>query len=179
MIEKIGFNQDIKKFIIKNIPESYDFDKLLDLINKLELESDYDKCVKLIAKYIPKSYDFNKLLVLINKLDCDYDKRVRLLAKYIPQLYDFKKLSMGLVRDLWKIVDTYYIVLISLSEINIINPKGTIYRNIKSPNEIQDVCYSENKHLIAYHNKKYIYVYNIELDACIFRKKKYVIMNLR
>ncbi|AEX62127.1 putative BTB_POZ domain-containing protein [Megavirus courdo7] len=59
MIEKIGFNQDIKKFITKNIPESYDFDKLLDLINKLEF--DYDKCVKLIAKYIPKSYDFNKL----------------------------------------------------------------------------------------------------------------------
>ncbi|AZL89671.1 BTB/POZ domain-containing protein [Megavirus baoshan] len=173
MVDKIGFNQDIKKFIIKNIPVSYDFDKLLDLINKLELVCDYNKCIKLIAKYIPKSYDFEKLLIVINKLECNHNERVKLVAKYIPKTYDFNKLSTGLVRDLWKIVDTYYIVLISLLEINIINPEGTIYRNIKSPYEIQDVCYSEDKHLIAYHNKNNIYVYDIELDACIFRKKKY------
>lgn len=170
LIEKIGFEKGIVKYLLKNMPKIYDFEKLLDLINKLDC--DYNNCVKLIAKYIPESYDFNRLLVVINKLDCDYDKRVKLLAKYIPKSYDFNKLSMGLIRDLWKIVDTYYIILISKTEINIINSEGIIYRNIKSPYEIQDVCYSKDKHLIAYHNENNIYVYDIELDACIFRKKK-------
>nr|WBF70230.1 hypothetical protein [Megavirus caiporensis] len=58
-IEKIGFNQDIKKFIIKNMPELYDFDKLSDLINKLEC--DYNERVRLIAKHISEPHDFNKL----------------------------------------------------------------------------------------------------------------------
>ncbi|AFX93165.1 putative BTB/POZ domain-containing protein [Megavirus courdo11] len=137
MIEKIGFNQDIKKFIIKNIPESYDFDKLSDLINRLE---------------------------------CDHNERVRLMAKNVSKPCDFEKLSTNFIKDLWKIVDTYYIILISFFEINIINPEGTIHRSIKSFYEIKDVCYFEDKHLIAYHTNKNIYVYDIELDECIFQK---------
>ncbi|ANB51109.1 hypothetical protein [Powai lake megavirus] len=137
MIEKIGFNQDIKKFIIKNIPELYDFDKLSNLINKLE---------------------------------CNHNERVRLMAGHISESDDFNKLSGDLIKDLWKIVDTYYIILISFFEINIINPEGTIHRSIKSSYEIKDVCYCEDKHWIAYHSNKNIYVYDIELDECIFQK---------
>ncbi|AVG46777.1 BTB POZ domain-containing [Acanthamoeba polyphaga mimivirus] len=169
MIEKIGFDKDIKKFIIKNIPGIYDFDKLLDLINKLDC--DYNKCVRLMAKYISEPYDFNKLLNLINKLECDYDKRVRLVGKYIPKTYDFNNLSMGLIQDLWKIVDTYYIVLFIDNSINIINPKGIVHRTIKNIENMRNAYYSGDKHWIAFCAKNKILVYDIELDDFIFEKK--------
>ncbi|AGC02369.1 BTB/POZ domain-containing protein [Acanthamoeba polyphaga moumouvirus] len=149
-----------------NIPEN-EFEELIEFVTGMGFNKD---TTKLIIQNIPKTYDFSKLLTLSKKLNCDHDEYARLIARHIPKLYDFNELSKDLIKDIWKIVDTYYILLISYKNINIIDSEGQIYRTINSCS-VENICYLENSHWIAYNDYGCIYVYDIELDKYILKKK--------
>nr|AEX62248.1 putative BTB_POZ domain-containing protein [Moumouvirus Monve] len=157
---KTTFPQEI------NIPEN-EFDELIEFVTGVGFNKD---TTKLIIQNIPKTYDFTKLLTLSKKLDCDHDEYTRLIARHMPESYNFNELSKDLIKDIWKIVDTYYILLISCKNIKIINPKGEIYRTINSSSSINNICYFENSHLIAYCDYDCVYIYDIELDKHISKK---------
>ncbi|BCS82548.1 putative BTB/POZ domain-containing protein [Cotonvirus japonicus] len=144
-----------------------EFKEFLVLIEKIGFEKDSKK---LIMKNIPKSCDFEELLDLAKKLNFNHDEYVRFIARHIPGSYDFNKLSKDLIKDLWEIVDTYYILLIFENKIYILNTEGLIYRTIQNSHTIKHICYSEENHLIAYNAKGKIYVYDIESDVYIFEK---------
>nr|AEX63318.1 putative BTB_POZ domain-containing protein [Moumouvirus Monve] len=167
-IEIFGFDKNTNRLIVQNIPKKYNTNELFTLLKKMDY-SDND-CKNFIINYIrnsSKKYNPDKLLSLLKKIDYNDNDILWLVADHITKESDCNALSEQIIKDLWKLADTYYILQVFNNNIKIIDNEGKCYRTIDCGVKIKKFCYLRDHHKIAYSGKNTLFIFDIKLNKHI------------